>query len=329
MVEAHRGLGRAGAALRGADRFRARQPAARRRQLQSAGAGRSAGVAGLSACRCSSSSTRVLLIGVLLGGIATWFAQGQHRQREAALRRESERLHQRARGRRRIAAPADTRRSSTSTTWRTANSRPMADPLIIKICGIKTPEILDAAIEAGADMVGFMHFPRSPRHVDLDTLAELISQARGRVETCVVLVNPGQHAASWRSRRSVAGLDPAAWARNAASRRGDPRRGRDRHPQGAADRRAPRMSRAVADFADAADRLLLDAKPPKGADRPGGLGVAFDWTLLKALDPALPFMLSGGLTPETVGERGQGRAPVRGRRLVRASKPRPGRRMPG
>src|ERR1041384_6464859 len=66
----------------------------------------------------------------------------------------------------------------------------MASPLIIKICGIKTEAILDAAIDAGADMVGFMHFQRSPRHVDLETLQELISSARGRVETCVVLVNP-------------------------------------------------------------------------------------------------------------------------------------------
>jgi phosphoribosylanthranilate isomerase len=46
----------------------------------------------------------------------------------------------------------------------------MADPLIVKICGIKTPDLLEAAIEAGADIVGFMHFPRSPRHVDLETL---------------------------------------------------------------------------------------------------------------------------------------------------------------
>src|SRR5690606_23175866 len=66
----------------------------------------------------------------------------------------------------------------------------MADPLIVKICGIRTPDILEAAIEAGADVVGFMHFQRSPRHVDLETLPELISQARGRVETAVVLVNP-------------------------------------------------------------------------------------------------------------------------------------------
>src|SRR5436190_9990657 len=66
----------------------------------------------------------------------------------------------------------------------------MADPLIIKICGIKTEAILDAAIEAGADMVGFMHFPRSPRHLELDPIGEMISLARGRAETCVVLVNP-------------------------------------------------------------------------------------------------------------------------------------------
>jgi phosphoribosylanthranilate isomerase len=66
----------------------------------------------------------------------------------------------------------------------------MADPLIIKICGIKTPDILETAIEAGADLVGFMHFARSPRHVDIETLQTLISEARGRVETCVVLVNP-------------------------------------------------------------------------------------------------------------------------------------------
>ena len=66
----------------------------------------------------------------------------------------------------------------------------MSDPLIVKICGIKTPALLDAAIDAGADIVGFMHVERSPRYVDLETLQELISAARGRVETCVVLVNP-------------------------------------------------------------------------------------------------------------------------------------------
>ena len=59
---------------------------------------------------------------------------------------------------------------------------------------------------------------------------------------------------------------------------------------------------AAPSFAQVADRLLFDAKPPKHADRPGGLGVAFDWDLLKTLDPALPFMLSGGLTPDNVAD---------------------------
>jgi phosphoribosylanthranilate isomerase len=66
----------------------------------------------------------------------------------------------------------------------------MADPLIIKICGIKTSDILETVIEAGADMVGFMHFARSPRHASIEEIATLISEARGRIETCVVLVNP-------------------------------------------------------------------------------------------------------------------------------------------
>jgi phosphoribosylanthranilate isomerase len=58
----------------------------------------------------------------------------------------------------------------------------------------------------------------------------------------------------------------------------------------------------VAGFAGIADRVLLDAKPPKNADRPGGLGESFDWSLLKALDPSIPFMLSGGLTPDNVAQ---------------------------
>src|SRR6195952_920837 len=65
----------------------------------------------------------------------------------------------------------------------------MSDPLIIKICGIKTETILDVAIDAGADMVGFMYFARSPRHLELDPIGELISLARGRIETFVVLAN--------------------------------------------------------------------------------------------------------------------------------------------
>lgn len=174
----------------------------------------------------------------------------------------------------------------------------MADPLVVKICGIKTPDMLDVAIEAGADMVGFMHFPRSPRHLDLETLTELISAARGRVETCVVLVNPDNSCVM-----EVAALSPD-WIQLHGPE--TPHRVEAiRDEAGIAILKAISIGSAddvasVAGFAEVADRLLLDARAPKGADRPGGLGTPFDWGLLKALDPSLGFMLSGGLTPDTV-----------------------------
>jgi phosphoribosylanthranilate isomerase len=176
----------------------------------------------------------------------------------------------------------------------------MADPLIIKICGIKTPALLEATIEAGADMVGFMHFERSPRHVDLEVLQQLISIARGRIETCVVLVNPDNSTVV-----EVAALSPD-WLQLHGPE--TPHRVEAiRDEAGIAILKAVSIGSAddvagVAQFESVADRLLLDAKAPKGADRSGGNGITFDWTLLKALDPALGFMLSGGLTPETVGD---------------------------
>ena len=174
----------------------------------------------------------------------------------------------------------------------------MSDPLIVKICGIKTETILDTAIEAGADMVGFMHFSRSPRHLELDPIGELISMARGRAETCVVLVNPDNTLVA-----QVAALGPD-WIQLHGPE--TPHRVEAiRDEAGIAILKVcsiggPEDVAAVASFTDCADRILLDAKPPQGATRPGGLGTTFDWSLLKALDPELAFMLSGGLTPETV-----------------------------
>jgi Phosphoribosylanthranilate isomerase len=174
----------------------------------------------------------------------------------------------------------------------------MADPAIVKICGIKTPDLLEATIAAGADMVGFMHFMRSPRHVTIEQLADLISQARGRIETCVVLVNPDNSCVA-----EVAALAPDWIQLHGPETPHRVETIRDEAgvqilkavPIGSADDVAN-----VAQYVDVADRILLDAKPPKGADRPGGHGDTFDWDLLKALDPSIPFMLSGGLTPDTV-----------------------------
>ena len=176
----------------------------------------------------------------------------------------------------------------------------MADPLLIKICGIKSEAILDAAIEAGTDMVGFVHFARSPRHLELDPIGELISLARGRAETCVLLVNPDNTLVA-----QVAALGPD-WIQLHGPE--TPHRVEAiREEAGIAILKAcpiggPEDVAAVKAYAECADRLLLDAKAPKEASRPGGLGAAFDWSLLKALDPELSFMLSGGLTPDNVGD---------------------------
>ena len=176
----------------------------------------------------------------------------------------------------------------------------MADPLIIKICGIKTSEILETVIASGADMVGFMHFPRSPRHVSIEEIATLISEARGRIQTCVVLVNPDNSCVA-----EVAALGPD-WIQLHGPE--TPHRVEAiRAEAGVEIMKALPIGTAedvahVADFIEVADSILLDAKPPKGADRPGGLGETFDWGLLKALDPSIPFMLSGGLTPQTVAD---------------------------
>lgn len=176
----------------------------------------------------------------------------------------------------------------------------MADPLVIKICGIKTPDILETAIAAGADMVGFVHFLRSPRHASVEQIGDLISQARGRVQTCVLLVNPDNSCVA-----EVAALGPD-WIQLHGPE--TPNRIEAIRAEAGVEiiKALPIGSAAdvanVAQFAAVADRILLDAKPPKGADRPGGLGDTFDWGLLEALDPSIPFMLSGGLTPQTVAD---------------------------
>jgi len=175
----------------------------------------------------------------------------------------------------------------------------MSDPLTIKICGIKTEAILDAAIDAGADMVGFVHFARSPRHLELDDIGELISLARGRAQTCVLLVNPDNTLVA-----QVAALGPD-WIQLHGPE--TPHRVEAiRDEAGIAIMKVcsiggPDDVAEVSGYSECADRLMLDAKAPKDATRPGGLGMPFDWGLLKALDPALSFMLSGGLTPANVG----------------------------
>lgn len=182
---------------------------------------------------------------------------------------------------------------------------------LIKICGLSTPATLEAAIAAGADMVGFVRFPRSPRHLELDPGRELSQAARGRVLRVLLVVDAEDRDLD----AAMAALDPDILQLHGheTPQRLEALRIRYGVPVMKAIGIAESADLAgIAAYEDAADRILLDAKPPRGAALPGGNGVAFDWGLLAAAKGAEPsglggldpgtLMLSGGLSPENVAE---------------------------
>ncbi|CAA0111324.1 N-(5'-phosphoribosyl)anthranilate isomerase [Starkeya nomas] len=175
--------------------------------------------------------------------------------------------------------------------------------LEIKICGLSTPETLDAALGAGADMVGMVFFTPSPRHVDLATAtaAALAARARGRAQIVALTVDADD--ATLAAIVDAARPDMLQLHGKESPERVAAVRARFGLPvmKAIGIATAADLARLSA-YADVADRLLLDAKPPKGALLPGGNGVPFDWNLLAGLDLTRPFMLSGGLDPDNVGE---------------------------
>lgn len=172
-------------------------------------------------------------------------------------------------------------------------------PLLIKICGLSTSETLEAALTAGADMVGFVFFPPSPRSVSLAQASALGAQVRGRAMKVALSVDADDALLD----EAVASLGPdmlqfhgrESPARVAAvkARYGLPIM-KALHVSARAD------LAAIAIYEQAADRLLFDARPPQNAVLPGGNGTAFDWSILKDVNTPLPWMLSGGLTPDNV-----------------------------
>jgi phosphoribosylanthranilate isomerase len=173
--------------------------------------------------------------------------------------------------------------------------------VIVKICGLKTPETLEAAINAGADWVGFVFFPKSPRHVTLELAAELGRIAGTRVKKLALVIDADD--AALEAIEKALNPDMLQLHGQETPERVAAIRKRYGRPvikalgiAEAADLEAART------YAPAADWLLLDAKPPKNADLPGGNGVSFDWQLLAGLDLEKPFMVSGGLDPSNVGQ---------------------------
>lgn len=160
---------------------------------------------------------------------------------------------------------------------------------------------MEAALEAGADMVGLMFFPKSPRHVSLSQACKLADMARGKAEIVAVTVNMDPDGLS-RIRELV---NPDMFQFHGSEA-----------PEALAAAKVMQGTKvmkalSVAEREDleraqyysiVADSILFDAKPPKGSDLPGGNGVSYDWTLLKDLDIGKPFLLSGGLDPANVAD---------------------------
>ena len=171
-------------------------------------------------------------------------------------------------------------------------------PTEVKICGLSDEESVDAALDAGADFVGFVFFPRSPRNVAFNRAVALAARARGRARVVALTVD----------------ADDALLGAVANALRPDflQLQGNETPERVAATRLltglpimkalgiSDRSDVAAIDRYGEADRLLLDAKPPRDASRPGGNAIAFDWTLLDGFSCRQPWLLAGGLNAENV-----------------------------
>ena len=172
---------------------------------------------------------------------------------------------------------------------------------IVKICGLSTSAALAAALDAGADMVGFVFFPKSPRHVDFAAARALGRQARGRARIAALSVDADDETLE-RIVRALApdilqlhGHESPARVKEIGARFGCA-------TMKAVGVAAPEDLAAADPYDGVADFLLIDAKPPQDAALPGGNGLPFDWGLARELSLESPWLLSGGLDPANVAD---------------------------
>jgi phosphoribosylanthranilate isomerase len=173
--------------------------------------------------------------------------------------------------------------------------------VLVKICGLSQPETLDVALDAGADAVGFVFFPPSPRNVSLHAAQDLGARVNGRAEKVALTVDADDRLLSnivdvlRPDLLQLHGSETPARVSAIAQRFGLP-----------VTKALPIETKAdlgaIASYAKGVDRLLFDARAPRAATRPGGLGTPFDWHLLEELDLSVPFMLSGGLDANNLAE---------------------------
>jgi len=171
----------------------------------------------------------------------------------------------------------------------------------VKICGLRSPADIAAVVTAGAGYAGFVFFPKSPRHLTLDQGRLLAFAAPPGLAKVALTVDAND--AMLDDLIDAVPLDMLQLHGHETPDRVAVVRARYGLPVmkaiGVADEGD---LAALTDFSLAADQILIDAKPPKGADLPGGNGLSFDWRLLVGRKWLCPWMLAGGLTPENVAQ---------------------------
>ena len=174
-------------------------------------------------------------------------------------------------------------------------------PARVKICGLKTADAMADALSARADLVGLVFFPPSPRNISVAEAAPLANYARGFAAIVALTVDADDALLA----RIVSEVNPDMLQLHGSEspERVAAIRARWGKPVMKAVKVETRQDAARAQaYKEVADLILFDAKPPKGADRPGGHGATFDWRLLDVVRNQVPFMLSGGLTPANVAD---------------------------
>lgn len=177
----------------------------------------------------------------------------------------------------------------------------MSDGVHVKICGLTSQESVAAAVAAGARYVGFVFFPKSPRHLQLAAAAGLAASVPEGV--CKVALTVNAEDAELDRLVDTVPLDMLQLHGGESPDRVAEVRARFGLPVMKAVGVADEADLSgLADYLRAADQVLVDAKPPKNSDLPGGNGLAFDWRLIAGRRWPVPWMLAGGLTPENVAE---------------------------
>jgi phosphoribosylanthranilate isomerase len=172
--------------------------------------------------------------------------------------------------------------------------------ILVKICGIRDLPTLNATLEAGADLVGFVFYARSPRAISPDEAAKLANRVRGRAGIVALTVDADDALIG----RIVEKVGPdllQMHGKETVDRIAAVRAQFGRPIMKAISVANPADLGAVTTYMPHVDRLLFDARPPEGKIRPGGRGAVFDWSLISRVERTKPIMLSGGLNAGNVG----------------------------